>query len=142
MQGAVLGAKSFMISTCCCLALLFANCPDREGEDVVVNDKLPASASCEVGQAVGGWYNLRGESQVYRTSVNSGGPSEDEASRFKLTCRFVPGLSRLCETKDGRCEQDEVVSGLEYEPRLKRPKRIFSFKYSKPIVISTQSWAG
>jgi len=87
----------------------------REGEDVVVNDKLPASASCEVGQAVGGWYNLRGESQVYRTSVNSGGPSEDEASRFKLTCRYVPGLSRLCETKDGKCEQDEVVSGLEYE---------------------------
>lgn len=90
----------------------------REGEDVVVNDKLPGSANCEVGQAVGGWYNLRGESQVYRRDVNAGGPAEEDASRFKLTCRYVPGLSRLCETKDGKCEEDEVVSGLEYEARL------------------------
>ena len=86
----------------------------RVGEDVIIKDKLPASALCETGHAVGGWFNLQGAKKVYRLGVGPG-PSQEEQVSLRLNCRYVPGLSRLCETKDGNCDQDEIVTGLEFE---------------------------
>lgn len=86
----------------------------RVGEDVIIKDKLPASALRETGHAVGGWFNLQGAKKVYRQGVGPG-PSQEEQVSLRLNCRYVPGLSRLCETKDGNCDQDEIVTGLEFE---------------------------
>ena len=87
----------------------------RVGEDVIIKDKLPASALCESGHAVGGWFNLQGAKKVYRRTPDTPGPTQAEQVALSLNCRYVPGLSRLCEVKDGNCEQDEVVTGLEFE---------------------------
>ena len=86
----------------------------RVGEDVIIKDKLPASALCETGHGVGGWFNLQGAKKVYRRGTGPG-PEQAEQVSLRLNCRYVPGLSRLCETKDGNCDQDEIVTGLEFE---------------------------
>ena len=38
--------------------------------------------------------------------------NRDLLKGFAIYCRPVPGLSRMCEVKDGACEKDEVAIGL------------------------------
>merc|ERR1719359_1206255 len=61
--------------------------------DDVKATALPGSAQCELGQAVAGWYNLD------NVPANAG----QGYVGFQLRCRAVPGLSRVCETKEGFC---------------------------------------
>ena len=69
---------------------------------------LPASAVCDMGFALKGWYNL------LETPVKNS-KEEEAVQGFRIICVELPGISRLCERRDARCEHDEIVTGLQYE---------------------------
>jgi len=112
-------------------------------EDLPMITLLPATANCDLGYAVGGWYNLDAREVQERTS---GGPHEPTG--FEMICRPVPGLTRVCETKENRCEADEVVSGVAYERGLaikyrccKVPRTVGKV-FANAELLDVESWEG